>query len=443
MKNDAGRSGARAVTALAKKDLRLLVRDKMGFFFTLVFPLAMAVFFGTVFRGQQEGEGPKGIPIVIVDEDGTERSAKFVETLIAAPEFAAERLATRPEAEDIVRRGERTAYVILAPGFGEASERMFWGDPAKLEVGVDPSRSAEAGMLEGLLTKYGFERMQEMFTNPDASRASTQKAMESLAESDAPPATRALLTPFLSSLDAFMTGLPEVQAQEGEAPAGAFGSAGWQPMVIERVSVGAPARRDMPQNAYAVSFPQGIIWGVIGACAAFGLSLVTERNRGTLIRLRLAPLRRAHILGGKALACFLVTVAVSTMLLLIAAAVFGVRPVSPGLLAISVVCIAVCFVGLMMLLACLGRTEAAASGLSWAVLLVMAMIGGGMVPRFIMPDWMLMAGAISPVSWAMRALEGPMWRGLSFVEMLPIYGVLLGVGVVCFAAGARAFRWQE
>ena len=41
-----------------------------------------------------------------------------------------------------------------------------------------------------------------------------------------------------------------------------------------------------PANPFEITFPQGLIWGLIGCVMTFGLSLVTERTHGTLVRLR-------------------------------------------------------------------------------------------------------------------------------------------------------------
>ncbi len=77
----------------------------------------------------------------------------------------------RAEAENAVRRGQRSAYIVLTPGFGAASERMFYGKPKQVELGIDPARKAEAGMIEGLLMKHAAEDMQKMFSDPTASTA--------------------------------------------------------------------------------------------------------------------------------------------------------------------------------------------------------------------------------------------------------------------------------
>lgn len=424
----------RIILAMAAKDLRLLLRDKAGFFFTFFFPLLMAIFFGAIFA-QGGGDGPKGMKLVVVDLDRTPASAEFVQTLEQAPEFAVSHAPTIEEGEALVRSGAQVACVSITPGFGEASERMFWGDPARLEVAVDPSRKAEAGMLQGILTKYAFQRMQKAFADPTFGQKSARDALAAIDSDATPPETRRVLEPFLKSLDQFMGRLPEIQKADG---AGASGSpmANWQPVVIETRDVARPPSGG-PTNAYAVSFPQGIMWGLIGACASFGISLVVERTRGTLVRLRMAPVGFASVLAGKGLACFIVTVAVATALLLIARFVFGVVPQSLGLLVIAVVCAGVAFTGIMMLLACIGSSEGAASGIGWAVLLVLAMIGGAMVPLFLLPGWMQTLSNASPVKWALLAVEGALWRGFGPREMLLPCAVLLGVGAVGFLAGAR------
>jgi ABC-2 type transport system permease protein len=119
---------------------------------------------------------------------------------------------------------------------------------------------------------------------------------------------------------------------------------------------------------------------------------------------------------------------------------FGVRPTSWVLLSLAAVCAASGFVGIMMLVSVLGKTEQAAAGAGWAVMMPLTMLGGGMVPLFVMPSWMATAGNVSPAKWAVLAFEGAIWRGFSASEMLLPCGILLAVGAACFAIGTRAFR---
>ena len=95
------------------------------------------------------------------------------------------------------------------------------------------------------------------------------------------------------------------------------------------------------------------------------------------------------------------------------------------------------FCGLMMLVATLGDTEQAASGTAWAFMMPLSMIGGGMIPQFILPSWMAAAGVVSPIRWAIRAFEGALWRGFTLAEMALPCAILVAVGAACFALGSR------
>ena len=198
-----------------------------------------------------------------------------------------------------------------------------------------------------------------------------------------------------------------------------------------------------PANHYAASFPQGIIWGILGCTASFGLSLVVERTRGTLFRLQAAPVRRMLILAGKAGACFGTTLALGVILFAVGVWLFEIRPHSYPLLAVALLCNSFAFVGVMMFVSVLGRTERAASGITWGILLAMAMLGGGMVPHFLMPTWLSQIGYVSPVRWAILAMDGAVWRGFTPQEMLTPCAVLLAIGAVGFVTGVGAFRWLE
>jgi ABC-2 type transport system permease protein len=437
-----------AVVALALKDLRLLLRDKMGFFFTLIFPLMYAVFFGLIMGGMNDEGGASAIPILVVDEDRTAGSARFLERLKRTEGIGVEPAESLEAAVDQVARGRRAAYLRIAAGFGAASERIFWGEPQRIELGVDPSRSAEAGMLQGIVMKVAFTGFQEIFSDRQAMQRNTDLARAALAQAtDMDPASRSVMGGFFDSLDRVMgeVGAPPAwggaEGSAGAADAAGAG-AGWQPVeVVTRPITRSRSAGPRITNSFTISFPQAIVWGVMGAAAAFGISMVSERTGGTLARLRVAPISRTHVLAGKALACFITIVTVATFLLAVAMLFFGVRPGLAALphLVVTVAAIGVAFVGIMMLLSVLGRSEAAAGGIGWAALVVMAMLGGGMIPLFLLKGWMRTLSHASPVKWAILSMEGVLWRGFDTTALLLPWTILVAVGVVTFAVGAWVF----
>ena len=420
--------------AMIGKDLTLLVRDRMGAIFTFIFPLVMAVFFGTMFSGGSGSES-RGLRIAVVDEDSTSASRAFVDTLATAVEFEVQR-AGREEAREAVRLGRRVAYVVVPKGFGAAQQRLFYGDPPELEIGLDPSRRAEGGMIQGLLTRHLTRPMQELFSNRRRMQGWTREsraALDTAAGLD--PGRRRSIQRFMGDLDRF-TATVEDSASGGDSAAGA-----WQPGHFRTADV-ARVRRG-PRNAFDVSFPQGVIWAILSTSFGFALSLVLERTRGTLMRLRVAPIHRRTILLGKAGGCFLTILMVSSVLLAIGALVFKVRPSSWPLLVAAVLSSAIAFVGIMMVISVMGRSQRGVSGLGWAAMMAMSMTGGGMIPLFAMPSWMQSASQVSPVRWAIIAIEGAIWRDFTAQQMLLPCAVLVAIGLVGFVVGVRVFRWTE
>jgi ABC-2 type transport system permease protein len=426
----------KSIFALCRKDITLLVRDKMGLFFTLFFPLLIAIFYGTIFSG--EGGGTRALPLCVVDEDKSPGSEQFIARLEKAAEFSILRN-SRTQASELVRRGKKTAFLAILPGFGEAQKRVFWGEPPKVELGVDPARRAESGMIEGVLMKYASERFQEALSDPVRIQQDARKNLSAIRNSkDIPRGEKIRLERFLGELDRF------VQADVGKKQGGAAGQDSlknrFQPIAIRHVDVAVS--RIGPKNAFEITFPQGIVWGFLGCTAGFGISLITERRRGTLLRLQSSPMERWQILAGKALACFCTALTVSVMLSVVGVLGFRVKPHSYFLLAISLVSASAAFTGIMLLMSVLGKTEQSGAGIGWAFNLIMAMIGGGMIPLFFMPSWMRSISHLSPVKWAILGMEGALWRGFSFTEMLTPCSILLGAGILFFAAGVKLFKWE-
>jgi len=428
------------ILTLARKDLALLIRDKVGFFFTFFFPVIYASLFGLIFASFG-GEDSMEIRIAVIDEDDTPESRAFIERLEKAEEvqvvrdIRSEAQATRmnrEQAADLVRKGRLPAYVVLEEGFGESAAMPFGGGEAKIKTGIDPARRAESGMLQGILTRHYFRGTQEIFSDEEKMSAFVDESLADIADAeDMNPVTKAALQTFLPSLKDFMKTLPE----------GSENFASFEPIAME--SVEQEEKKGQPKTGFDITFPQGIVWGIMGCAAAFGISLVVERSNGTLTRLRIAPLHLYHILGGKAVACFLTVCGVATLLLIFARLVFGVTPDSPLLLALAVVCSALCFTGIMMLLSVLGKTEQSAGGIGWACLMILAMLGGGMIPLFFMPGWMQSLSDISPIKWSILAMEGAIFRGFSIGEMAVPCLILVGVGLVSFVIGGSAFSRME
>ncbi|HVF34863.1 MAG TPA: ABC transporter permease [Candidatus Saccharimonadia bacterium] len=413
----------RAIFSLAAKDWRLLLRQPAALFFVVGWPIVTAVLFGLIFGG---GGGASAKPrIAIVDEDTTAASQRF-----AAGLNALDTIETDPQLQDaareLVRTGKRTAAIVIPPGYGAASTRLFHGAPPVVHVLVDPSRKAERAMIGGYLQQVAGQGLGDQLFDPALGRETTELARAQA--QGLPEAEREPLVRLFDSLDAFR--------DSAIAPRPAAGRS-WTPLTVEVEEIAA--KRRGPGNGFSVTFPQGLLWGIIGCLMTFASALVLEEQQGTLARLRASPLAARDILAGKSLACAGAIAAVAVILFALAYVAFDVRPGSWPLLALAVVAAAFCFTGIMMLIASAGTSVESVSGAGWAVMLPLMMFGGGMIPLFAMPAWMVKVSHFSPVKWATLALEGAIWRGFTFAEMALPLGLLLAIGAVTFALGARSF----
>lgn len=434
-----------SIIEICMKDIRLLIADKSAIFFTIGFPLIMATFFGTIFSGSGS---TAGISLAVADLDRTEQSIAYIESLKTSDALRVTEL-DEHTAKERVRKGKIAAVMIIPEGFGVAKKSLFDANTPTIQLGIDPSRKAAAGMLKGILMAQAAEDMQKQFTDTSAMMDELDAGLQSLAvEQIDDPELKTMLSSIKSWMETDnLNNSTADTAQSGNTETDSESTAseetfqGFTPLTIEDKDI--QRERTGPKNAYAVSFPQGMVWGIIGAITTYSLALISEVNAGTLGRLSSAPISRMTILGGKALACFLTIFMVSLFLILIATLVFKVPIYSWPLLFLSISACSLGFSGMMMFLAVLGKTEKAASGISWAILMIMAMTGGGMIPLVVMPKWMATLSEFSPIKWAVVSFEGAFWRQYNLEDLLPVTSLLLALGIVCFFIGTYVFNRRE
>jgi ABC-2 type transport system permease protein len=428
------------VLTMAMKDLRLMSRDLLGLFFIVGFPIVMGIFFGIVMGSFDTKSVSLGV--AVVDEDDSKMSHKFVEAVEATGNVRSEKLA-RDAAMDRVRRGQLVGMIAIPKDFGKTAG-MMWGEGPAIEIGIDPSRKAEAGMLEGIIMQAMGKLVAVRFQDPASMRPMIQKAKDEVASATDLGMMGPLVAQMLNSLDTFLQTWETVQAANSESDSGV--SSGMPELQLARIET-LDVTREVPKGSreavlrnlrskWDISFPQATMWGVLGCAAGFAITIVRERKQGTFLRLQIAPVSRSQIVAGKALACYLTVIGVIAVMIVLGTWL-GMRPRSPMLLAIAAVCIAFCFVGIMILMSTIGKSEEAVSGGAWAANMFMAMFGGGMMPLLFLPGFMKTLSNFSPVKWSILALEGSIWRGFTLADMLLPCAILLATGAICLALGSR------
>jgi ABC-2 type transport system permease protein len=422
------------IVQIAFKDLRIVSRDKAALVFLIGMPVLMGVFFGFLYKGMSSGEST-ALAIAIVDEDESAMSAKLIEHLQANDNVIVSEM-EKSLAIEAIKDKKLVAVVVIPKGFGETAGMMWAEDPATIRIGKDPSRQAESAMLVGFLMEAAGSLIADRIQDIDSLKEMVQQQKKQINENeDTPAATKILLGAMFDSMSGFFENVNQVQQESSGVDDG-----GPQLQIANIESFNAFEKKQKNstiskiRTSWDISFPAAILWGVMACAAGFAISLVRERTRGTLLRLQTAPLTNLQLILGKGLACFLAIIAVVVMMIGLGIAL-GMRPDQPILLALSTLCIAYCYVGIMMAMSVIGKSEEAVGGAGWAVNVVFAMIGGGMIPLAFMPGFMKTLSNFSPVAWSILSLEGAIWRGFSFLELLKPWGILLAIGSVGLAIG--------
>ncbi len=430
------------IFALATKDLKILFRDKLGAFFVIGFPILMGLFFGLMMGNVSSSNGSSKMKVAIVDNDRSGMSQKLIDSLRANENIELFEAQTET-AQEKIRKGSAVGMIQLEKGFGE-NVGVFWGTPPEIKVGLDPSRGAESAMIQGYIMQSVGEMAGSRFANPSSFKPAINRARDQAsADEGLDPVNRTLLLGFLGSVDSMMSAVENLQESQIGADSkrvslgGVFKFANIQEIDITR-KVDPKSKDGQLQklrSKWDISFPQAMTWGILGCVAGFSLSMVREKNNGTMTRLQASPLSMFQILSGKAMACFL------AVLMVIAAmtglgVILGMRPGNYIHLIVASLCIAFCFVGIMMTLSVVGKTEQSVSGIGWIANMIMAMLGGGMIPVMFMPGFIQQFSVISPIKWSILAIEGAVWRGFSFSEMLMPCSILVGVGCVGVVVGS-------
>ncbi|MCP4512453.1 MAG: ABC transporter permease subunit, partial [Fuerstiella sp.] len=150
---------------------------------------------------------------------------------------------------------------------------------------------------------------------------------------DIDPITRQTMRAFLGSVNLMIDSAGQLQSHD-EAADQLNVTGGPQFVDIKSIDV----TREFDPNSQAgqlkqllsrwdISFPQAMMWGVLGCVAGFAVSIVRERTMGTMLRLKVAPITQFQILAGKALACFTTAIGVIAFMTILGVAL-GMRPAS-------------------------------------------------------------------------------------------------------------------
>jgi ABC-2 type transport system permease protein len=211
----------------------------------------------------------------------------------------------------------------------------------------------------------------------------------------------------------------------------------------ERFASGGPRPTSVQQNVSA-----WLVFGMFFVIAALSNLFVEERRCGALARLQSLGVPNDVLLASKALPYFGVNLLQAALMLMVGAwlmPLLGGDALSfagihwPALM-LAVGAVSAAAVSLALMLSCLVRTHAQAAAVGPVLNIVMAALGGIMVPTFVMPAALQRVAALSPMNWGLEALLTVLLRGGGAAATAPHALRLFGFATLMLVLAWLLFR---
>lgn len=175
-----------------------------------------------------------------------------------------------------------------------------------------------------------------------------------------------------------------------------------------------------------------------------GETLDSERGRGTLGNLFLAPVPRYVWLGGFQFFALVETVLNASIAVAFGAWAFDVSlSINVPTVVATVLLLASALWGTSLILGSLGIMARNANFLSNLLFPLLTLISGTMYPVDLMPDWIRIPARCLPFSYGIEALVAGMARNASIIDVWMSLAPLLGFAIVLPILGILMFRYME
>jgi ABC-2 type transport system permease protein len=382
-----------------------LWRDRPALAMTFLLPSLVFLIFSAVFSGAT-GVDVK-LKVAVADLVHTPASLRLATAFLADTDLRAERAA--PETLAGVREEVRSGRADA--GFVIRSDPPAAGTP--LLILSDPSRAVAAPLTEA--------RAREVLTSatPDVLLTRTIR--------DLAPATGPLTA---DQQDTVGAAVDQLIDKPSSAPN--------TPPLFEHQDV-ANAKR----GGAAIAYYAGAVTILFSMFAAThgALTLIDERRSGIADRILAGRNGMGPVVTGKFLFLIVQGAAQAAVIFATAQVVYAVPTLQHlDLWLVTTAATAAAAGGLALALVSLCRTREQAQMLSTFVILILAAIGGSMVPRFLMPPWLQDLGWWTPHAWVIDAYQGLLWRDDGAAALYKPWIVLASIGVAGFAIAQIASR---
>ena len=380
----------KAILAIAGVEVRRFLRDRSNIFFVFIFPLLLILLLGTQF-----GSSRAETRVALAGGSGTALESAVTEQLKA--DGMQVESGTSQVMREQLGRGRADVGLLISV---EAAAAFNDGRQADLEILTASQASAQAALQEvrGSLQAISMRHSQ------------------------------------LAALE--RAGLP------AEAAAAALAQAreAFQAPRVDILDTDNTAQEFRGLGVFDLGAVQQLLLFIFLSSLTGAATLIQARRYGVISRTMAAPVSSGQTIAGQAVGRFGIASVQGAYILVGTALLFGVDWGNIWLTALVLVAFSAVAAAGAMIIGSLLDHDGAATGIGIGAGLVLAGLGGCMVPPEFFAEPLQSISWLTPHRWAYDALAAIQRRDASFTDILPALGVLAAMAATLLLSGAWLLR---
>jgi len=406
------------------KDIRILTRDKLGLVFMFVMPIILAVVITAVQNSTFEMLNTNTVPMLLCNRDTGEAGKQLESAIGKAGMFRMQTVAAGETDEAISGRmhaKDAVIAIIIPADFTHKIKQKANETAVKAlkNFGMQTdSIKTDSSSIQPITLLY-HPVLQETFRQ--SIQGALRGALQVVQNKEV-----------LRSLYVSLNEKPMPDSMEKELMGSQVG--------ILEIPVSRSGSRNIP-NASQHNVPAWTVFAMFFIVISLGGSVVREKLNGSFVRLKTLPTNYLVSLLSKQLTYLFVTVMQAAVVFSLGIWLFPSMGLPRldlpsdiiGVTIVTLIC-GWCAVSYAIMIGVFAKTQEQSNGVGAVSIVLMAAVGGLLVPSFAMPQSFQFVMKLSPLHWCLEAYYGLFLEGGKLkdviVNILPLLGITLIIQLI-------------
>jgi ABC-2 type transport system permease protein len=418
------------LVSIAVKELKIIIRDPVGVAMLFVLPAVFILVLSVALQGAfSERNVDEKFRMLVVNHDPGDFGPALMEALEKSGKFD---VVTHVDGKELTEEAatqqlENGSYsiAITIPKFTEQALLLELDET--IQIRVDPVISkAVAYAIKGSV--QNFVHMVMVETHLEKNRITEQSYQQRMVRSR----ERANIMRGQSR-----DGAERVAFEHQTQSTNYLNDRG---LLVDQSYI-AMESEDITPNEVQQNVPGWTVFALFWIAQMLALNIVNERQSGSYKRILISPITLTQYIIGKVTPFVIINIVQAVFMFAIGAYVLPLLGCSelvitnmPALFLITIA-ISVVSISFGLFMASISKSGTIVASATAAVLIIMCVIGGVMVPKFVMPSFMQKMSLFVPQGWAVDSYQDILVRNYGVSDILPAIGILMLFALGFFVIG--------